>query len=84
MTAPGCKRIIADCGYLDALSKPNVSITYEGIDCVVPKGIKLKNGEVVPLDVIVYSTGFDTVRTGLLSIFQMDVNVTHKPLSSGL
>jgi cation diffusion facilitator CzcD-associated flavoprotein CzcO len=69
MTAAGCKRLIFDSGYLDALSKPNVSVTYEGIECVVPKGIKLKNGEDVSLDVLVYSTGFDTVRTGLLPMF---------------
>ena len=60
-TAPGCKRIIVDPGYLQALHSANVEVTYEGIDHIVPEGILLKSGKLVYLDVIIYATGFDTV-----------------------
>ncbi|KAF8637351.1 hypothetical protein AX17_002850 [Amanita inopinata Kibby_2008] len=56
--SPGCKRIIVDPGYLACLHRPNVSLQWEGIDCIVKKGIKLKTGQVVPLDVIIFGTGY--------------------------
>jgi len=56
---PGCKRIVVDPGYLDALHKPNVHLTYDAIDKIVPEGILTKKGDLVPLDVIVFATGFD-------------------------
>ena len=59
--APGCKRIIVDPGYLQSLYRPNVHLTWESIEKIVPDGILLKNGEVVPLDVIIFATGFDLV-----------------------
>ncbi|KAI0273330.1 hypothetical protein BC834DRAFT_203637 [Gloeopeniophorella convolvens] len=55
---PGCKRIIIDPGYLKSLRRPNVSLNYTAIERVVPEGILLKTGEIVPLDVIVFGTGF--------------------------
>ncbi|KAF8163481.1 hypothetical protein B0H34DRAFT_325080 [Crassisporium funariophilum] len=56
--AIGCKRIIVDPGYLESLSRPNVSLKWDGIDSIVENGIKLKTGEVVPLDVIIFGTGY--------------------------
>ncbi|KAG6860624.1 hypothetical protein C0995_009273 [Termitomyces sp. Mi166 len=56
--APGCKRIIVDPGYLEALHRPNVSLSWDPIKGVVGEGIELKSGEVVPFDVIVFSTGY--------------------------
>lgn len=61
--APGCRRILIDYGYLKALHRPNVTLTWDAIDRVVPDGIIKKSGEMVPLDVIVFATGFDAVRT---------------------
>jgi cation diffusion facilitator CzcD-associated flavoprotein CzcO len=61
ITAPGCKRVVFDSGYLASLSRPNVKVVYESIERVIPEGIKLRNGETIPLDVIVFATGFDTV-----------------------
>lgn len=61
-SAPGCKRIIVDPGYLECLNQPNVSLRWEGIDRVVESGIKLKTGETVPLDVIIFGTGYSLVR----------------------
>jgi cation diffusion facilitator CzcD-associated flavoprotein CzcO len=51
-----------DPGYLKALTRPNVSLKWEGIDSIVEGGIKLKTGEVVSLDVIIFGTGYSLVR----------------------
>ncbi|KAH6918372.1 monooxygenase [Coprinopsis sp. MPI-PUGE-AT-0042] len=55
---PGCKRIIVDPGYLKCLHRPNVTLEWGRIDCIVEEGIKLKTGEVIPLDVIIFGTGY--------------------------
>jgi len=65
---PGCKRIIVDPGYLDSLHRPNVTLTYDGIERVVPEGVQLKTGELVPLDVLIFGTGF-TMLPPRLEIF---------------
>lgn len=54
--------MILDPGYLDCLHRPNVSVTFEPIKAIVEEGIKLKSGEVVPLDVIIFGTGYALVR----------------------
>lgn len=59
--APGCKRIIVDPGYLDSLNRPNVHLNWDGIERIVDNGIKLRTGEVIPLDVIIFATGFSVV-----------------------
>lgn len=61
-TAPGCKRIIVDVGYLDALLQPNVAVNWDGIDSIVEGGIKTKAGEVIELDAIIFGTGYVIVR----------------------
>jgi cation diffusion facilitator CzcD-associated flavoprotein CzcO len=55
---PGCKRIVADSGYLKSLSRSNVTLNFDGIDEIVENGIITKTGEMLPFDVIVYATGF--------------------------
>ncbi|KXN92229.1 4-hydroxyacetophenone monooxygenase, partial [Leucoagaricus sp. SymC.cos] len=59
--SPGCKRIIVDPDYLKSLHRPNVSLSYDGIGEIVEEGIKLKTGEVVPLDIIIFGTGYSLV-----------------------
>ncbi|EEB96921.1 hypothetical protein MPER_03855 [Moniliophthora perniciosa FA553] len=54
----GCKRIVIDPDYLKSLHRPNVEVTWSPIDCVAPDGLKLRSGEVVPLDVIIFGTGY--------------------------
>lgn len=58
---PGCKRIIVDPGYLEALHRPNVSLSWDAIKGIAAEGIELKSGKVVPFDVIVFSTGYSLV-----------------------
>jgi cation diffusion facilitator CzcD-associated flavoprotein CzcO len=51
-----------DPGYLEALHRPNVSLKWEAIEGIVENGIKVKTGEIVPLDIIIFGTGFSLVR----------------------
>ncbi|KAF8265945.1 FAD/NAD(P)-binding domain-containing protein [Lactarius quietus] len=60
---PGCKRLIVDPGYLECLHRPNVTLTFDAIDRIVPQGVQLKTGEVVPLDVLIFGTGFELAST---------------------
>ncbi|VDC07261.1 unnamed protein product [Peniophora sp. CBMAI 1063] len=55
---PGCKRIIVDPDYLESLHRPNVDLNWTPIASVCEEGIRLSTGEVVPLDVIIFATGF--------------------------
>ncbi|EGN98237.1 hypothetical protein SERLA73DRAFT_74465 [Serpula lacrymans var. lacrymans S7.3] len=55
---PGCKRIIADSGYLASFYRPNVNLNFDGIAKILENGILTTKGEVIPFDVIIYATGF--------------------------
>ena len=61
ISAPGCKRIIADPQYLESLKRPNVNIKWDAIEAIVEDGIKLKTGVFIPLDVIIFGTGYALV-----------------------
>ncbi|EKM83294.1 hypothetical protein AGABI1DRAFT_111719, partial [Agaricus bisporus var. burnettii JB137-S8] len=54
----GCKRVIFDTGFLDALHRPNLSLIGDGIDKFVADGIVTKKGDKLPFDVIIFATGF--------------------------
>lgn len=54
----GCRRVIPTNTYLPALAKGNVDVDISGIDCITPTGIKTKDGKDIPLDIIVYATGY--------------------------
>jgi cation diffusion facilitator CzcD-associated flavoprotein CzcO len=54
----GCKRIIINATFYDAIQKPNAALVTEGIECITPKGVRTKDGKEHPLDVLVLSTGF--------------------------
>lgn len=54
----GCRRVIPTNTYLPALSRDNVEVDISGIDCITPQGIRTKDGRDIPLDVIVYATGY--------------------------
>ncbi|KAI0256955.1 hypothetical protein BJV78DRAFT_1168189 [Lactifluus subvellereus] len=55
---PGCKRIIVDPGYLESLHRPNVTLNFDTVERIVPRGVQLKTGEVIPLDVLIFGTGY--------------------------
>ncbi|KAG1751141.1 hypothetical protein EDB19DRAFT_2035978 [Suillus lakei] len=54
----GCKRIVANSGFLASLHRPNLMLNFDGIAEIVEKGIITKLGEMLPFDVIIYATGF--------------------------
>jgi cation diffusion facilitator CzcD-associated flavoprotein CzcO len=54
----GCRRVIPTNKYLPALSRDNVDVDISGIDCITSQGIKTNDGKDIPLDIIVYATGY--------------------------
>ncbi|KAI0319936.1 FAD/NAD-P-binding domain-containing protein [Amylostereum chailletii] len=58
--AVGCRRLTPGPGYLEALCEPNATLENTPIKRVVPTGVELTDGRIVPLDVLVCATGFDT------------------------
>ncbi|THH17022.1 hypothetical protein EW146_g3719 [Bondarzewia mesenterica] len=57
--APGCKRVIVDHNYLNALHRPNLTLSWDAIDGITQTGIVTSKGE-IPFDVIICATGFVT------------------------
>jgi cation diffusion facilitator CzcD-associated flavoprotein CzcO len=54
----GCRRVIPSNAYLPALSRDNVDVDISGIEAITPTGIRTKDGKDIPLDIIVYATGY--------------------------
>ncbi|WP_281558207.1 NAD(P)/FAD-dependent oxidoreductase [Thalassomonas sp. RHCl1] len=54
----GGRRVIPSNRYLPALSRDNVDVDISGIESITPTGIRTKDGQDIPLDIIVYATGF--------------------------
>ncbi len=54
----GSRRVIPTNNYLPALARENVDVDISGIECITPTGIKTKDGKDIPLDLIVYATGY--------------------------
>jgi len=54
----GCRRVIPTNTYLPALARENVDVDISGIERITPTGILTRDGKDIPLDIIVYATGF--------------------------
>jgi cation diffusion facilitator CzcD-associated flavoprotein CzcO len=54
----GCRRVIPTNTYLPALSRNNVDVDISGVERITPTGIRTRDGKDIPLDIIVYATGF--------------------------
>ncbi len=54
----GSRRLIPNNNYLPALSRDNVDVDISGIERITRTGIRTKDGKDIPLDIIVYATGF--------------------------
>jgi len=54
----GTRRVIPTNSYLPALSRKNVDVDISGIENITPTGVRTKDGKDIPLDIIVYATGF--------------------------
>lgn len=58
----GCKRLIMSDNFYQAIQRPNATLVTDPIAEFCPTGLRLENGTVHELDVIVMATGFDTHR----------------------
>jgi cation diffusion facilitator CzcD-associated flavoprotein CzcO len=56
---PMCRRLIMSAGYYPAIQRPNVEVVTTDIDRLEPTGIRLRDGRMLEVDVIVLATGFD-------------------------
>lgn len=54
----GSRRVIPTNDYLPALARPNVAVDISGIERITPEGIRTRDGKDIPLDVMVYATGY--------------------------
>lgn len=67
------KRIVMDIGWLAMMKRDNVSLEVGGIERITPNAIITRDGKSVPVDVIVFATGFDVARMiGSLRIIGRD------------
>ena len=55
-----CKRLIFSSTYFDALQRSNCALETRSIARIEPSGVRLPDGSLVELDVLVLATGFDT------------------------
>lgn len=58
----GCKRVLISNDYYPTLNRKNTQLETNPIACFVPEGIRTENGKIIPLDAIIYGTGFTTTR----------------------
>lgn len=58
----GCKRLIQNHGFYDAIQQPNADLVTDAIERIEPKGIRTRDGRLHELDVLALATGFDTHR----------------------
>ncbi|MGN6425399.1 MAG: flavin-containing monooxygenase [Leifsonia sp.] len=58
----GCKRVLVSDDYYPALGSPNVELVTDRIERLEPEGAVTASGRRIPLDVVVYATGFDATR----------------------
>jgi len=54
----GSRRVIPTNTFLPALARENVDVDTSGIKTITPTGIITQDGKNIPLDIIVYATGF--------------------------
>ena len=68
----GCKRLVIDTGYYETYNRPDVRLVDVGpdgrpIERITPEGV-VTGGELHPLDVLIFATGFDAMTGSLLRI----------------
>lgn len=53
-----CKRLIYNWEYYDCVQRPGVYLETGGIEAIVPEGVRMQDGTLHELDVLVLATGF--------------------------
>lgn len=54
----GCKRVIVNSTFYDAIQKPNADLVTEAIEKITAEGVVTKDGNLHELDVLILATGF--------------------------
>ncbi len=54
----GCKRLVINATFYDAIQQPNAHLVTDGILRVEPDGVVTEGEQKHPLDVLIYATGF--------------------------
>ncbi|GAA5990351.1 hypothetical protein JCM5350_006889 [Sporobolomyces pararoseus] len=60
-----CKRVGYDAGWLRSFHRENVELVSSPIVKVTEEGLETADGRAIPLDIIVYATGFAVTDTGV-------------------
>jgi len=68
----GCKRAIFSDAYLPALDKSNVEVVTDGIAEVRARSIRTHAGAEIPVDTIIFGTGFTSIPTAFERIVGRD------------
>jgi cyclohexanone monooxygenase len=66
----GCKRLCVDTGYYESFNRDNVTlvdVSDTPIERIAPDGVSV-DGQVYPVDAIVFATGFDAMTGAMLRI----------------
>lgn len=56
---PMCRRLIMSAGYYEAIQRPNVEVETTAVARVEAAGVRLVDGRLLEVDVLVLATGFD-------------------------
>lgn len=56
----GCKRILIANNFYPVFNQSNVHLETGALEAITASGVRLKDGREIPLDVIVYGTGFQS------------------------
>ena len=59
---PYLKRILVDNHWYDTVKKENVDLLTEDVKCIESNGVRMQSGELIPLDILIFATGFQTSR----------------------
>ena len=57
----GCKRVVMNGTFYDAIQQPNAHLITDGIQSIEVNGVITKDGKLHELDVLVCATGFDPI-----------------------
>ncbi|MGD9604129.1 MAG: flavin-containing monooxygenase [Gammaproteobacteria bacterium] len=57
-----CKRLIMSSDFYAAIQHPHAALVTEGIECIEPRGVRTRDGQLHELDVLVLATGFRADR----------------------
>ena len=59
---PGCKRVLIANDWYPALLRPDVEVVTTAVERVTPTGVVTADGREVPLDTLIFGTGFHTTE----------------------